>query len=427
MYPSVPPRESSSPDPLLKAATLVFLLALTARLAWVLIAMLRNGSALEFPDEALHWDLARNLVDRFELVSEGRYMARMPLYPLLLAPFAAFGDGGIAAARLAQALLGAAAAVALLRLTQDLFGARAGYLAGFLGAIDPFSIFFSNLLLTEAPFIPVLLLLTHAAWRAARPGATAPWTTIFAVGAWGAAALLLRSAALPYVATLWLLLLCWAPSLSVGFRRALMYIAVMAMAFAPWALRNYLISGELCLLSANSGLTLYDSFGPQADGSSNQSFLQKMPNLLALPEAQRDRQFQRLALDEIRDDPWRALALAWPKLTRTWSLAPNAPGYSTGATAWIGSFFTLGVLALAFVALARLLRNAGDHRRGVLLVITPIVVFTLLHCVYVGSVRYRVPMMPFVEALAGAALVSSRPNPTARESGEPALSCRDQN
>jgi hypothetical protein len=42
------------------------------------------------------------------------------------------------------------------------------------------------------------------------------------------------------------------------------------------------------------------------------------------------------------------------------------------------------------------------HWQGWLLVVLPIVYFTLLHMVFVGSLRYRVPVMPFMMVLAGA-------------------------
>jgi hypothetical protein len=37
-----------------------------------------------------------------------------------------------------------------------------------------------------------------------------------------------------------------------------------------------------------------------------------------------------------------------------------------------------------------------------LLLLTPVAAFTALHMVYVGSVRYRVPVMPFIMVLSAA-------------------------
>lgn len=383
-------------------------MALIARVTWVALAWSRHGPALEFPDERLHWDLARNLILHFDMQSEGRHLARMPLYPLFLAPFAIFDNLGVLLARLAQAAIGAWCAALLYRLTRDMFGARAALIAGLLAAIDPFSIFFSNLLMTEVPFIATALHFSFASWRVARSGVSANAGDVFAVGSWAAASLLLRSAAAPYIAAMWLLLAILSPSIVVATRRTLVYIAILAAAMAPWGLRNYLVAGDMCLLSANAGLTLYDSVGPLADGSSDQSFLALMPELDTMSEVERDRHLQKLAWIEIRSDPGRIARLAWAKFLRTWSLSPNAPGYTAGATAWASAVFTIGVLTMAFVGVFRALLADAAVRRALMILATPVVVFTLLHCVYVGSLRYRVPMMPFVEAIGGAAVILSK-------------------
>ena len=40
-----------------------------------------------------------------------------------------------------------------------------------------------------------------------------------------------------------------------------------------------------------------------------------------------------------------------------------------------------------------------------LLLWLPVLYFTLVHCVFVGSLRYRVPLMPFVSIAAATAFV----------------------
>ena len=172
--------------------------ALFVRCAWVVIEWVQTGAALSYPDEELHWQLARNLVSQGALVSaDGRFAARMPGYPLFLAAFAWMGESGLLLARLAQAALGAWTVWIVYHLTRRTWGPPAGIAAALLVCCDPFLVFFSNLLLTETLFVLLAIALLHvaspgAALRRDVPGATrTPW----GVGMLGAAAIMVRPSA----------------------------------------------------------------------------------------------------------------------------------------------------------------------------------------------------------------------------------------
>lgn len=397
---------------LLILATLGFLL----RAAWVLYRWQESGPALEFDDERLHWQLAANLVHRGELVSDdGRFAARMPLYPMFLALFAWAGDWGVLAARLAQALASACCAPLAAHLAGSVFGRRGGWLAGTLVAVDPFSVFFCNLLLTEAVFTFIALALAAAAWRALSDPDSFGWRGSVVLAAGGAAAVLTRPSAAGWVLLVWLLVLLFDRRRARGAARAVLCVAVMAACLLPWGLRNRSVVGDWAWLSTNGGVTLYDAQGPQARGDSDQSFLAQMPELAELGEVQRDDRLRELALRQMRADPLRVLRLAGVKFLRTWSLFPNVADYRRGVAAYAGAAFTLTVLAAALVGLAGAARHGrvlegkrGSVRALVVAALLPIVYFTLVHCVFVGSVRYRAPLMPHLALLGGGATVVFR-------------------
>ena len=155
---------------------LIFAAALLLRAGWVSYGWNQAGPALEFDDEPLHWQLATNLVERGELVTDdGRRAARMPVYPLFLALFAWMGQSGILVARLTQALLGAVTALLAYHLARKALGTRAGLVAGLLVCCDPYAIFFANLLLTEVLFIIFAVGLTACIWLVATQTARARW------------------------------------------------------------------------------------------------------------------------------------------------------------------------------------------------------------------------------------------------------------
>jgi hypothetical protein len=100
--------------------------------------------------------------------------------------------------------------------------------------------------------------------------------------------------------------------------------------------------------------------------------------------------------------PREAARLAWTKLVRTWSITPNAAGYDSPlikAVAWlsVGPEF-----ALSLVGMWLLRRRPAV----LLLLLAPAFYFTLMHMIFVGSVRYRVPAMPLIFVLAATAVVA---------------------
>jgi 4-amino-4-deoxy-L-arabinose transferase-like glycosyltransferase len=393
------------------AGWVVFFVALAPRLGFVLLRWMQHGPALEYPDEALHWQLASNLVHDGALVSDdGRFAVRMPLYPLFLAPFAALGPIGILATRLVQALLGAATALVAWQWLRRAGGARMAIVAGLLVALDPFGVFFANLLLTEVLFTFVAVALCSSAWRLASESASG-WRSAILLGVLGAAAIMIRPSAALWIPAIWVLVALLAADRRRMLLRLWICPVALALTLLPWGIRNQIVLGDFAWLSANGGLTLYDAQGPQADGSSDQSFLANMPELATMGEVERDHTLQRRALEQMSADPARVIRLAGIKVLRMWNPLPNVPEYRTSRAAVAGAAYTVIVLVGALVALAvrGALTPAARHRRRAVLALAwlPVVYFTLLHSVYIGSVRYRVPLMPML-AIATATIFARR-------------------
>jgi len=399
----------------LDPGAVVFAAAAALRVAWVLVRWSQAGAALEFSDEQLHWQLATNLVEQGTLVSDdGRYAARMPVYPLFLALFAWLGEVGILLARLAQALLGAAAAWAVFRLADAALGRRAAWVAGALACCDPYAIFFANLLLTEVPFTLIGVGLVASAWRLTAQHVERNRLALVGLALLGAAAVLARPSAAGWIMLLWIVLWFLDGNRVRATRRLGLYVLTFGVLMLPWGLRNRSALGHPAWLGTNGGVTLYDAQGPQAKGDSDQSFLLRMPELAGLGEVERDRALRRLAIEQMREDWGRVLRLAGVKFLRTWSLTPNVGSYRSGVAGFVSAAFMLVVLAAAAVGLCRTRPKWKLH----LILWLPVVYFTLVHCMFVGSLRYRVPLMPLVEITAAAALVS-RQEPSSGPDAEP--------
>jgi hypothetical protein len=108
------------------------------------------------------------------------------------------------------------------------------------------------------------------------------------------------------------------------------------------------------------------------------------------------------------------LRLAGVKFVRFWNPLPNFAELRQHRTAWIGAAYTLLVGLAATAALLCAARprrsdqtvraaDTDSARRFQAFMWLPILYFTLLHMLYIGSVRYRVPLMPLL-SLAAATL-----------------------
>ena len=218
-----------------------------------------------------------------------------------------------------------------------------------------------------------------------------------------ALAVLTRPSSLGLVVLLWLAALAFGRLRWAAVRVVVLWAVMLVAALLPWGLRNRAVLGSYAWLSTNGGVTLSDGQGPQATGASDQSFLADMGYSGRFIEVVLDRQLRVEAIRQMRRDPWRVVSLAGVKFLR--HVEPDAERRRVSQpVARPGErIHWAAVLLGAAVGTWRLRRRP----RVLVLLWMPVVYVTLVHCIYVGSLRYRVPVMPFVEILAAAAFAAS--------------------
>lgn len=374
-------------------------LALLVRCAWVVLQGLPSPeTGLLFPDEREYWRLAESIAAGRGLVDEFGYRATfMPLYPAFLSLFVDHPHA-LLAARLAQAAAGAVAVVPVFLLGNRLGGRRAATVAAILVALDPFLVFgFSHRMLTETLFTSFFCLAIWAGWP---PWKASRWYIVraCAAGALFAGCLYLRPSAATFLAVWAVAIVSVTTDRRSGMVFACISVAVAVLCLLPWAARNREVLGTWRWLTTRSGISLYDGLGPRATGASDLAYTKTMPNVRGMSETQWDDYFARESLRIARDDPQWALRLAGAKLRRMWSLVPNEPGSRTPLKMGISAVWMSVALALVVVGAVR-----APTRGAVLLLLLPAIWFTLVHMVFVGSVRYRVPVMPVAYVLVGIA------------------------
>ena len=153
-----------------------------------------------------------------------------------------------------------------------------------------------------------------------------------------------------------------------------------------------------------------------ADGDSNMSFVGHFVEEqrdAGIAEGQNfeyelDQRMLRASLDWAAANPNRVAELAWIKFTRIWNVWPNEPALR-GSAVRAMIVATYGpLLALGLVGVWRYSRWGWPY----VLAWLPAVYFTLLHVVFVSSIRYREPAMLGLAVLAAAVLAGATSNTT---------------
>lgn len=399
----------------------VFVVALLLRGGWgaVRLAGLDDPSALEFPDEQQYWSMASSLCIGEGLKDELGFQAtRMPLYPGVLSLFSG-ATHGVIIAKVFQWVIGAVVAVLTAGVAATLFDRRVGLLAGLLVAFDPFLVFFSSLLLTETLFVAALVGLWWIIERFLTSRGTKPvrnhaktralglirWVL---VGLVAALCVYVRESSLGLV----VVVLCFIAVCRRLDRSSLAGVAVVGgiliTALAPWAARNRQVIGEWCWLTTRGGISLYDGVGPQATGAGDLGTIKQMPAVRGMGEVEWNRYFLDESWKAIRADPGRIVKLAGTKLARLWNPFPNVRQYQSPLARVVSVAWTVPIFALGAIGtLCLLIRNRKDGLRIAFFLLLPALYLSILHSLFVGSVRYRLPAMPMIEILAAVALVAA--------------------
>ena len=134
--------------------------------------------------------------------------------------------------------------------------------------------------------------------------------------------------------------------------------------------------------------------------------IQQSPGVRGLSETQWNRHFINESIRGMRADPARVLRLATVKLRRMWNPFPNVDAYQSVIVRLISSFWSGIVFSFAVAGTIILTKRRGlEGWRTALFLALPALCLTLLHCFFVGSIRYRLPAMPMIEIMASLALV----------------------
>ncbi|MFN3190495.1 MAG: ArnT family glycosyltransferase [Aureliella sp.] len=419
-------------------------------------------------DSLSYWTLAENLSQGkpYQYGSPDAKVFRAPLYPLFLVPFTILGsvDDAVLAARFAGAGLSCISIWFVILLANQIAGFRSAALAGGLASLHPGSVGMSVIVLSEALFMPLML---AAIWYLCRAFTSAvppdgisrdratPWyrSDSLCFGVCSGLAVLARPSWLLFIPFLFVVACTLGPDRKHYFRIVMLALLGFGVVMSPWWIRNAMVTGRFVPTTLQVGLSLYDGLHEGATGASDEG----MKFAFDLQDEQRridqgTPPEERLSTFEFRVDnlakskavswatqhPGEVAKLAIRKFLRTWSLWPDGGDVGSSAKRIVITLGSFGILALALVGtriaalisiggtdklrahepdkaveprdaplLANASRGAGTILGWQLLICwLPCLYFTLLHMVFVGSVRYREPAIVVLSVVAGIGLES---------------------
>ncbi len=344
-------------------------------------------------------DLARNGVMDVEIY--------MPLYPLWTWIW-----GGSIGLRIADIGLSGATIWLIYRLTIVLFeDQRAALLAALAAAIYPHFIFYSIVGLTETAYLFTLCSAFLLLYK----------DRYIVASALLALSILIR----PTIDLL-------APLLVIAFavavhrrgpldtlKRLVVYCAVYTAVMAPWWIHNYKKYNHFVRLDLGDGIVLFSGNNPQNQSGGGVSDSLKGADMdrwsigTFKDPVERNNAYRAAAVEFIKENPGRFVELAGLKFVRFWRLWPYTPDFERPAIIAVSllSFGSVLLLSLVF-----LVSEGRERFRSIVPILLWATYLTAVHMVTIGSIRYRLPLEPFMVIFASyaAAGLATRVSPLDR-------------
>jgi 4-amino-4-deoxy-L-arabinose transferase-like glycosyltransferase len=193
-------------------------------------------------------------------------------------------------------------------------------------------------------------------------------------------------------------------ALRVVAKRVVIYALVYVALMAPWWLHNYARYHQFVHLNLAAGMVLYSGNNPinLSGGGVAPKDVDVEPFAKFTNPLKRDAAFKKAAIDYIKSNPWHFVAMMPVKFSRLWQPWPYTDEFQGTLTVIVSIVAAVPAFMLALAGLVLTLRPF-------LIRLLPCLVYlgylTLVHMVTFGSVRYRVPLEPFILMFAAAGLV----------------------
>lgn len=383
----------------------IFLLAFVVRLG-VIFSM--DYGSIGFGDSPGDYeDYVRGLVSGKGYVNSFGYHAFRPvLFPLFWALLQLLFGPAYLPVRIGLALLGAGICIVTYFLGREMFSSRIGAVAACGAAFYPPLVWYSTRLMTESLFIFFSLLFIYYLLKQYHK--LSLWGALGGGLFWGLATLS-RSVILGFLplAFLWLFIAHWKNKWKTG-KIGLFFLLGLLLVMTPWIVRNWLVLQAFIPTTTDGGEVFYIGNNERTlDDPRGFSFpdSEQIDSLRKLGEVEYNRIMYQKGLTFIRNNPQEFLLLMGNKFCRFWRLWPHVQ-YVGRSNALI--YFLTNILVFPLTVLGLVLgwKYRREGQRKFLLVYFLVIYYTMVHMVYIATMRYREPLAPFFLIFASYAVCS---------------------
>lgn len=328
-----------------------------------------------------------------------------PIYPLFLAGiFKIFGYGmaGMQAARIIQAVISCASIVLVYLIAKDLFRVEIALLSAFI-----VSFYFPNIvtvgyMLTETLFTSLLLTLVYLSLIFSRKPTALKMSFLGIV--WAIATLCRPTIALYPILFLFYLLVYYKLSLKKVFKLGVIMLVSFMIVMSPWWIRNYAEYGQFIPLAASSGNPMLQGTYINYQMTTENTIYYKLgENAFETNKIETKTAIYRLK-QGFKTDFWQYLR--WYTVEKTvllWNMA-----FYWKEFFGVSKYFVLAshyFLLLGFIGMVdALIKN---YRKFVLLV-SIMVYFNFVHCLYMSFDRYAFPLIPLLSIFTSFLILRNR-------------------
>ncbi|GAC1448871.1 MAG: hypothetical protein PVSMB4_06560 [Ktedonobacterales bacterium] len=398
-------------------------------------------------DAALYEHIALNLINHrcYCLFGDHPTVSRAPLWPWIISVIYTVAGQHNIAARLFYCVLGAGTCLIVFRFARDLFGKRAGTLAGLIAATYTGLFLYDGWLYAEPLYTFCVTGVAYALYRlqSASPVGDGGWAheALATRGRiWHAVArhrwavlcgLLIGAASLTRpngvgllgVVSLWAAILIWArlrPWRDV-LRTSVVVCAIAVAVIAPWTARNYAVAGAFIPVEPGLGEVLVGSYNDiVAFGPLYQRGIWRLPPGALNHDNLRytlatDRLYTAQALNWMAAHPaatvylWGLhLAIMWMPYNYAHGLAiEQVPNRLSAQVVWVLTYLES---IPVFIVAAAGLRTTWRRWKQALVPVYLILAMTVLqNMVLYSTIRFRAPIEPLLVILVSGAIATGLP------------------
>jgi 4-amino-4-deoxy-L-arabinose transferase-like glycosyltransferase len=365
-----------------RLAIMVGLIAFCIR---VLFVITYPASPLAGGDQPAFWSYAQGIAsgNGFRSDFEPWLADRPPLYSYFLAGiFKCFGEDKLTVF-IVQAIIGSVAASIFYLCAVRLLGDRRGFAAGIMFSLMPHFLLFTKQILTEALYIPLLVLLLAIIILPERKSRFIGYW-IFPGILLGLIGLVRREALLPGGLILILATVLYNRLEKLRVAAVLLVVAAgVGVSLAPWMLRNWGALGKP-MLSSSSGWNFMVGNNPNGTGSYSPPPDEWTMKFKGLDELARDQMAWELSLGWIQSNPMDFLALIPKKLAALFMPAHNL----------VLDLADVGLIILSILGVIRIVQKQDSWKWLAAIALSLLGSAILVALVFVGGWRYRMVIYP---------------------------------